>query len=82
MRGKLTSIGSSRSIRIPKPLVAWSGLREVLEPWMTPTRPDYCASSRPASGLETGLRRSASEQARDLIEPSSPDAFDSEEWKW
>jgi antitoxin MazE len=83
MRVELITIGNSRGIRIPKPLIQQCGLGDTVD--LRVTADGLVVTPRRA--VRQGWREAfaASAPAKDeelLLENLSPNAFDSEEWEW
>jgi antitoxin MazE len=82
MRLELTRIGNSRGIRIPKPLIAQCGLGDVVEMSVTPEGLVIAPHRAPRHGWKQAFARSSAVEHEMLLDRVSPNAFDSEEWKW
>jgi antitoxin MazE len=82
MRLELTRIGNSRGIRIPKPLIAQCGLGEVVELRVTPEGLVIAPHRAPRHGWKQAFAAAHLIEREMLMEPSSPNAFDGEEWRW
>jgi antitoxin MazE len=82
MRLALTRIGNSRGIRIPKPLIAQCGLGEVVELRVTPEGLVIAPHRAPRHGWKQAFAATRPAEREMLMEPSSPNAFDGEEWSW
>jgi antitoxin MazE len=82
MKVELTRIGNSRGIRIPKPLIAQCGLGDVVEMRVTPEGLVIAPHRAPRHGWKQAFALSRPEEHEMLLDRVSPNAFDSEEWKW
>lgn len=82
MRVGLTRIGNSRGIRIPKPLIAQCGLGDVVELRVTPAGLVIAPHRAPRHGWKEAFAESHRAERRMLLDRLSPNAFDSEDWKW
>lgn len=82
MKAKLTRIGNSRGIRIPKPLIAQCGLGDVVELRVTPDGLVIAPHRAPRSGWKQAFAAAGSADDRLLLAEGPANVFDSEEWKW
>ncbi|MGB2605431.1 MAG: AbrB/MazE/SpoVT family DNA-binding domain-containing protein [Candidatus Sulfotelmatobacter sp.] len=82
MRLELTRIGNSRGIRIPKPLIAQCGLGDVVELRITPAGLVIAPHRAPRNGWKEAFAASRPAEREMLLDRVSPNAFDSEDWKW
>jgi antitoxin MazE len=82
MRLELTRIGNSRGIRIPKPLIAQCGLGDVVEVRVTPEGLVIAPHRAPRHGWKQAFAAPLPAKQEMLLDSASPNAFDSEDWKW
>jgi antitoxin MazE len=82
MKTRLISIGNSKGVRLPKPLILQAGLTDEVELQVQDgaiviTR----AVSRRAGWAEAAQELHRREEDR-LMEPLTPTSFDEKEWEW
>lgn len=83
MRVKLITIGNSRGIRIPKPLIQQSGLGDTVDLRVTADGLVVTPHRAARQGWREAFAASASAKDEELLlDNLPPNAFDSEEWKW
>jgi len=82
MKTKLVSIGNSRGVRIPKPLILQAGLTEEVD---LEVRDGAIIISRAGSQREgwSDAAKAMHRRAEDtLLGPITPTCFDEKEWQW
>jgi antitoxin MazE len=82
MRLKLTRIGNSRGIRIPKPLIEQCGFDDVVELRVTPEGLVIAPHRAARHGWREAFCASPPAEQEMLLDGASSNAFDGEEWKW
>ena len=83
MKVELVSIGNSRGIRIPKPVLEQCGFDKMVELSIEKGRLVITAGRRPREGWRDAFRAAGKSAADELLlEPLKPNTFDREEWKW
>ena len=83
MKTKLVSIGNSRGIRIPKPIIEQCGFGETVEMRVERDRLIITPDGAPRHGWAKAFR-AAGEADNDelLLDSLPPTAFDRDEWTW
>lgn len=83
MKAELVSIGNSRGIRIPKPVIDQCGFGNTVELRVEKNCLVIAPERRPRQGWEEAFRV-AGPDARDelLLDTLLPNDFDRHEWKW
>lgn len=83
MRIELISIGNSRGIRIPKPLIEQCGFGDVVELHVEQNRLVIAPERSPRQGWSKAFA-SAGGSGEDelLLESIRPNEFDTGEWTW
>jgi len=82
MKARLTRIGNSRGIRIPKPLIAQCGLGDVVELRVTPAGLVIAPHRAARSGWREAFAAAGSADDGLLLTQVPANLFDSEEWSW
>lgn len=84
MRARIVRIGNSHGIRIPKPILEATGLRDEVELEVDDGRLIVRQARRPRQGWVAGFRRAAASRDERRFDPeSSEDSnWDKEEWEW
>jgi antitoxin MazE len=82
MKAKLTRIGNSRGIRIPKPLIAQCGLGDVVELRVTPAGLVIAPQGTARSGWKQAFAAASSADDGLLLGQVPANVFDREEWRW
>lgn len=84
MKARIVRIGNSQGIRIPKPLLDQSGLRDEVELEVEPGRIIIRAAARPRAGWDAAFRSMAEHGDDALLDPEigRATAWDEEEWEW
>lgn len=81
MRLKLTRIGNSRGIRIPKPLIMQCGFGDLVDVRVVPEGLVIAPHRSPREGWREAF--AAAKPERHLLLDRLPaNVFDHEEWKW
>ncbi len=83
MKLELVSIGNSRGIRIPKPILEQCGFRDAVELKVENDHLVIAPAHRLREGWEEAFR-AAGTSAYDelLLDRLPPDEFDQKEWRW
>ena len=81
-RTRIVRIGNSRGIRIPKTLLDEAALPEEVELHAEPGRLVVEAIKRPRTGWATAAARMRARRGDQLLDQSTPTAFDRTEWEW
>jgi antitoxin MazE len=82
VKTRIVRIGSSHGIRIPKPVLEQTGLRDEVELDVQDDRLVIRRARRPRQGWEQAFRR-MHEQGEDvLLDPETPTRWDESEWEW
>ncbi len=82
MRTRIVSIGNSKGVRIPKPLIAEAGLGEEVEIRARKGLIVISSVSRPRRGWAEAARLARERGEDGLLDPPTKTRFDEEEWKW
>jgi antitoxin MazE len=82
MKAALVSIGNSRGIRIPKPIIEQCGFGETVELQVERNRLVITADTRPRQGWEEAFQAAGPAVGDELLLDALPNAFDRDEWKW
>jgi antitoxin MazE len=82
LRLKLTRIGNSRCVRIPKPLIEQCGLGDVVELGVTPEGLIIAPHRAPRNGWKQAFISSPTAEQEMLLERISSNAFDGKKWRW
>ncbi len=81
MKARIVSIGNSRGIRIPKPLLEQAGLGEDVELHAEDGRIVIAAVRRTREGWADAAAQLHARGEDGLLETPAP-IFDAEEWEW
>ncbi|CAA9379264.1 MAG: Prevent host death protein, Phd antitoxin [uncultured Gemmatimonadetes bacterium] len=84
MKARIVRIGNSHGIRIPKPLLEQSGLRDEVELDVHAGQITIRAATQPRAGWDAAFRAMAEAGDDVLLDPemaASPE-WDEEEWEW
>jgi antitoxin MazE len=84
MKARIVRIGNSHGIRIPKPLLEQSGLRDEVELEVHARQIIIRAADQPRAGWDAAFRAMAEAGDDALLDPEmagSPE-WDEEEWEW
>jgi antitoxin MazE len=79
MRSRLVRIGNSRGLRLPKTLLAESGLSDEVEITLERGALVIRAARVPRAGWAESVERLGPEEP---VWPHAPNRFDEEEWRW
>jgi len=79
MRSRLVRIGNSRGLRLPKALLAESGLSDEVEITLERGALVIRAARSPRAGWAESVERLGPEAP---VWPHVPNRFDEEEWRW
>ena len=82
MKVPLVSVGNSRGIRIPKPIIEQCGLGDTVELTIEGDRVIIAAESRPRHGWDEAFRAAGSAVAYELLLDVGANRFDEDEWEW
>jgi antitoxin MazE len=82
MKARIVRVGTSRGVRIPKPLLDQAGLADEVELRAEPGRIVIEAAARPRAGWADAARAMAARGDDALLDPPTPTRFDAEEWEW
>jgi len=83
MKAELVSIGNSRGIRIPKPIIDQCGFGKTVELRVERDRLIITPQRRPRQGWMEAFAAAASAGTDELLlESVGGNAFDRDEWKW
>ena len=78
MKTRLVSMGNSRGVRIPKPLIEQAGIVDEVELVVRNGAIVIAASRAPRAGWA----EAAAELSEGLLDPDLPTRFDEDEWRW
>ena len=78
MKSRLVSMGNSRGVRIPKPLLAEVGLVDEVELHVR----DGAIVIEPLRATRAGWAEAAAALSSGLLDPETPTRFDETEWHW
>ena len=82
MKAKLISIGDSKGVCIPKPLIDRAGLSDDVQLRVVGTAVIVQSDSSVRSGWEDAARGIAGMNEDGIIDDSLPTEFDESEWVW
>jgi antitoxin MazE len=82
MRLKLTRIGNSRGIRIPKPLIVQCGLGDVVDLRVVPEGLVITPHRLPRHGWREAFAQKQDPGSGLLLGDLPANTFDRREWKW
>jgi len=82
MRAKIVSIGNSKGIRLPKPVIEQVGLTEEVELEVREGEIVITPAGRPRMGWSEAARALSAQGDGHLLDEPTPTAFDREEWAW
>lgn len=84
MRARIVKIGNSQGIRIPKPLLDQTGIKDDVEIEVDKTQIIIRPISHPRSGWDNAFRNMAENSDDALIDGKDNIAhsWDEEEWQW
>lgn len=82
MRANIVQIGNSRGLRIPKPLLEQTGLRDEVEIEVRGEQLVIRAANAPRAGWAEAFAKMG-ECGRDaLLDPETSTEWDESEWRW
>jgi antitoxin MazE len=82
VRSKLIKIGNSQGIRIPKPLLEQTGLKNEVEMIVQGDKLIIQAPHKPRQGWEAQFASMSAHQDDQLLDELTPTTWDEEEWTW
>lgn len=82
MKPPIIRIGSSRGVRIPKPLIEQASLIDNVEIHAEPGRIVIVAARTPRAGWAKAAQRMAARKDDSLLDPPTATRFDDAEWEW
>ncbi len=83
VKTRIIKIGNSQGIRIPKPLLEQSGLKEEVELEVEENKIIIQAVTRPRQGWAEAFTAMAEQGDDALLDPDVIDAeWDDQEWQW
>ena len=82
MKGRLVRIGTSRGIRLPKPLIEEAGLTDEIELRVSEGSVVISSASRPRAGWADAAKRLRRRQGDRLLDEPTATRFDEKEWRW
>ncbi len=83
VKTRIIKIGNSQGIRIPKPLLEQSGLKEEVELEVEENKIVIQAVTRPRQGWAEAFAAMAEQGDDALLDPDVIDAeWDDQEWQW
>jgi antitoxin MazE len=82
MRTRLISIGKSKGVRLPKPLLLQAGLTDEVELQVQDGAIVIARAASPRAGWAEAARELQQREEDRLSEPLTPTYFDEKEWEW
>jgi antitoxin MazE len=82
IEGRVTKIGNSQGIRIPKLLLEQSGIRERVNIEVRDNQIIITAASRSRVGWAEAFAQMASNQEDRLLDEATATVWDGKEWEW
>jgi antitoxin MazE len=82
MRAKLVSIGNSRGVRLPKPLIEQANLQEDVDIQVRDGTIVISSSKQPREGWAAAAKGQHSRNDDRLIDRYVSTGFDQKEWNW
>jgi len=83
MRARIVQIGNSQGIRIPKPLLDQTGLKDEVDIEIEDGHLIISAASRPRLGWDEAFQAMSREGDDSLLNSEPlPTRWDEEEWEW
>lgn len=82
MKARIVRIGNSRGIRIPKPLIEQTGLRDDVEIVVQGNALVISPLGRPRAGWGEAFRAMATHGDDQLLDEARPTRWDEDEWRW
>ena len=78
MKTRLVSMGNSRGVRIPKPMIEQLGLGDEVELQVR----EGALVIAPVRAPRAGWAEAAAKASKELLDPAVPTHFDETEWRW
>ena len=82
MKTRLISIGNSKGVRLPKPLILQAGLTDEVELRVQDGAIVIARGTRPRAGWAEAAQELRHREEDSLLETLTPTYFDEKEWKW
>jgi antitoxin MazE len=82
VKARIVRIGNSQGIRIPKPLLEQSGLREEVELEVSEGAIIIRSADRARAGWDAAFRRMTAQGDDTLLDPLPATQWDEDEWVW
>jgi antitoxin MazE len=82
MKTKLVSIGNSRGVRLPKPLILQAGLTEDVDLRVRDGAIIISRTNSPRAGWSDAAKTMRRRGEDTLVDPITPTCFDEQEWQW
>ena len=82
MKTRLVKIGSSRGIRLPKPLIEEAGLVDDVELRVRAGAITILPSKAPRVGWADAARSLREHGDSGMLDDTTPTRFDEDEWQW
>ena len=82
MRANVVRIGNSRGVRIPKAILATCGIEDAVDLTVADGKIVLQAAPRVRQGWAEAAREMVQRGDDGLLEPTTPTAFDEDEWEW
>jgi antitoxin MazE len=82
MKTKLVSIGNSRGVRLPKPLILQAGLTEEVDLRVRDGAIIISRSNSPRDGWSDAAKTMRRRNEDTLLDPITSTCFDEKEWQW
>ena len=82
MKARLIRIGSSRGVRLPKPLIEEARLKDEVQLRVQDGAVIITSSTRPRSGWAEAAIRVRQQDQDWLLDKPTPTSFDQKEWRW
>lgn len=82
MKTKLVSIGNSRGVRLPKPLILQAGLKDEVDLRVRNGAIIISQASSPRDGWSDAAKTMRLRGDDTLLDPTTSTYFDEKEWQW
>lgn len=82
MKARIVRIGNSRGIRIPKPLIEQTGLKDDVEIIVQGNALVISPVGRPRAGWSEAFRAMAAHGDDQPLDVAEPTRWDEDEWQW
>ena len=82
MKTRLISIGNSKGVRLPKPLILQAGLTDEVELRVQDGAIVIARGTSPRAGWAEAAQELRDREEDSLLETLTPTYFDEKEWKW